>query len=219
MLQGQKNGSPKIENSDSRNEIRNQDFRSEKSSSLDMLLGEWKKAEATKKKREAIDSLKEALKAWREAEAEAKLQNQRKSIHRSGSVGGHKNQAASSTCFWPASSSSVQLQTVNNFIMDKGSRIICFSAHPNISFGSQVLPSQFWHVGEGEAKEKVDGVWGCTEWESPLRVQEMRASTGRVERWERAMEWKSRSRLSTETWKEHWFQRGNDAPTSPIEAI
>jgi len=214
-----KNGSPKIENSDSRNEIRNQDFRSEKSSSLDMLLGEWKKAEATKKKREAIDGLKEALKAWREAEAEAKLANQRKSIHRSVSVGGHRNQVSFSTCFWPASSSSVQLQTVNNFILDKGSRMICFSAQPNGSLGSQALPSQFWHADEGEAKEKVDDVWGCTEWESPLRVQEMRASTGGVERWERAMEWKSRSRLPSETWKVPWFQRGNDAPASPIEAI
>lgn len=206
-----KTESSKIENSDSTIEIQNQDFCS---SSLDMLLGEWKKAEATKKKREAIDSLKEALKAWREAEAEAKLDNQRKLIHQSASVGGHRNQvSSSSTCCWPASSSSsVQLQTINNFILDKGSEVIYFSAHQNGSFGSQALPSQFWHADEGEAKEKADDVWGCTEWESPFRVQEMRASTD-------AMDWKSRSRLPLETWKKPWFQRATDAPTSPIEAI
>ena len=30
-------------------------------------------------------------------------------------------------------------------------------------------------------KEKADDVWGCIEWESSLRVQYMRASTGGVE--------------------------------------
>ena len=96
--------------------------------------------------------------------------------------------------------------------MDKGSEVIYFSAHQNGSFGSQALPSQFWHADEGEAKEKADDVWGCTDWESPFRVQETRASTN-------AMDWKSRSRLPLETWKKPWFQRATDAPTSPIEAI
>ena len=59
---------------------------------------------------------------------------------------------------------------------------------------------------------------GCTEWESPLRGEEMREITGGVERWEE-MELKSRSRLPAEAWKESWFQGRDNAPASPIEAI
>ena len=80
------------------------------------------------------------------------------------------------------------------------------------------LPS-FGMLMKTKHKDKADDVWDCIEWESPLRVQDMRASTSGVERCEKEMEWKSRSRLLVETWKKPWFQRENDAPTSPNDAI
>ncbi|KAH9289209.1 hypothetical protein KI387_033326, partial [Taxus chinensis] len=55
----------------------------EKTSSLDVLLSDWKKAEARKKKKHAMDGLKEALKAWREAETQAKLERQTRLIQQS----------------------------------------------------------------------------------------------------------------------------------------
>jgi hypothetical protein len=80
------NGSPKIKNLDSRNEIEKQDYRQNKYSSIDMLMGEWKKSKPRKKnQRETIYRLKEALKACKNIEAEVKLENQRKSIHQSAS--------------------------------------------------------------------------------------------------------------------------------------
>jgi hypothetical protein len=215
-----KNGCKKIVTSNNRNWIRNQDFCSEKSSSLDMLLSEWKKAEAQKKKTESINSLKEALKAWREAEEETKLENQRKSIHQSVSIDeGHRNEVSASSSSSVFSSPTSTVQAVNNFILDKGTRMVAFSTHPNGIFGSQALPSQFWHADETEQKDKTDDVWGCTEWESPLTGEEIRPISGGMERWEGVMESKSRSRLPTETWKESWFQGRDDAPASPIEAI
>jgi len=131
-----KNGYQKIVTSIKRNVIRNQDICSEKSSSLDMLLSEWKKAEAQKKKTESIDSLKEALKSWRKAEAETKLENQRKPIHQTASIVECRRDEASAF-----SSPASTVATVNNFILDKGSTIVSFSAHPTGSFGSQALPS------------------------------------------------------------------------------
>ena len=63
-----------------------------KSLALDMLLSEWKKAKAQKKKTESINSLKEALKAWRYAKEEIKLKSQRKSMQHSISfVEGHRD--------------------------------------------------------------------------------------------------------------------------------
>lgn len=41
------------------------------------------------------------------------------------------------------------------------------------------LSSQFRHAD--------DDVWACTEWEPQSIVQEIKASTGRLERWERVM--------------------------------
>ena len=206
-------------NSNIRNGIQNQDTCSEKSSSLDMLLSEWKKAEAQKKKTESIDSLKEALKSWREAEAETILEIQRKSIHRSDLTLEVHRDEASAPCASAFSSPTSTVQTVNNFMLDKRSRLVCISTHPDGNFGSQVLPSQFWHADRGEEKGKTDDVLGCTERGFPLIVEEMRASTGGVERWEGLMEPKSRPRLVAETRKESWFQRRDDAPATPIEAI
>lgn len=45
------------------------------------------------------------------------------------------------------------------------------------------------------SEEKIDDVWGCTEWEPKLIFQKIRANTGRVERLERVIEPKSRARL------------------------
>jgi len=134
----QNNGYPKIVTSNKGNVIQNQDICSEKSSSLDMLLNEWKKAEAEKKKKESIDSLKETLKALREAEAETKLEKQRP---QSASIVEGQRYEASASSSSAFSSRILSVQTVNNFILDKGSRMVCFSTHLNGSFGSPALLS------------------------------------------------------------------------------
>lgn len=45
------------------------------------------------------------------------------------------------------------------------------------------------------SEEKIDDVWGCTEWKPKLIFQKIRANTGRVESLERVIELKSRARL------------------------
>eukprot|EP01018_Ginkgo_biloba_P022125 Gb_36070 [translate_table: standard] len=182
-----------------------------KPSSLDLLLCEWKKAEeeARNKKKGTVDGLKEALKAWREAETEAKLEKQRILSHQSAHiVQDLKNQVPSSA--------SDSLQGLQN---GDSSRMYYFCSCPNENSGSPAFPHLFFCKKEGQGNNRVEDSWGCTEWESPVPVEDIKTRNNAVEKWEKMMEWRSGSRLHPQTSKEPWVAKREQTSASVIEAI